>query len=334
MKRLWILISLTLFFTIACNESRSPVESEIAENGELTRLAKTSYVPGDYETIQGAIDASVDGDIIIIKEGVYEELISIHDKNNITVIGENALIRPPDGELDGEGVFNLVVNESSDIVLQNLKFDGKIDEPDREYPIDRAIEFDFSSGAILNNTFVGYGLGIACYNDAGENGPIPDLMELIISNNNFDNCYGQIEITGNYDYEIDHNIIKYCYASSHTFDAFFPHWYGMLIEGGTGTISKNLIKLKSGSIYLVYSVGVRLMQREPANNYGIEMHDVDVMQNTIKGTDSGISVNSLDPLPVGETWCVHGVRLLYNTFVQVMQNYEIYNECEDVVILP
>ena len=46
-------------------------------------LATVIYVPNDYETIQGAIDASVDGDMIILDQGNYGENITIDNKNII-----------------------------------------------------------------------------------------------------------------------------------------------------------------------------------------------------------------------------------------------------------
>ena len=46
-------------------------------------LGTTISVPNDYETIQEAIDASVDGDMIILDQGNYSENITIDNKNII-----------------------------------------------------------------------------------------------------------------------------------------------------------------------------------------------------------------------------------------------------------
>ena len=40
-------------------------------------------VPGNYSTIRNAIEAAVDGDEIIVSEGIYYENIVIKDKNII-----------------------------------------------------------------------------------------------------------------------------------------------------------------------------------------------------------------------------------------------------------
>ena len=50
----------------------------------LSNAAATAItVPGDYSTIQGAIDAAVDGDEIIVSPGTYYESIKFGGKNII-----------------------------------------------------------------------------------------------------------------------------------------------------------------------------------------------------------------------------------------------------------
>ena len=46
-------------------------------------FAITISVPNDYETIQDAINVSIDGDMIILDEGNYRENIIIDNKNII-----------------------------------------------------------------------------------------------------------------------------------------------------------------------------------------------------------------------------------------------------------
>ena len=68
------------------------------------------------------------------------------------------------------------------------------------------------------------------------------------------------------------------------------------------------------------------------------LHDVDVTDNVIKATGTGIMVNSHEILfPIQnppEKWCVRNVRLLYNKFIQVETHHEIFNDCEVIQILP
>jgi len=46
------------------------------------------YVPDDYSTIQGAVDAAVSGDTIIVRDGNYNENVNV-DKENVNIKSEN-----------------------------------------------------------------------------------------------------------------------------------------------------------------------------------------------------------------------------------------------------
>lgn len=342
MKTTISFLVIILFVTFGCDQNKMPVEIQDTGQTNINSFSKTSNVPDDFATIQDAVEAAEPGDVIVIKQGVYQELILIQGKSDITIIGENAILSPPDGIVNGEGIFNIEILECSNIVINNLKFDGKINE-ERIYPIDRAITFNSSSGEVSKCNFEGYGLAIATFNVPPAPDPNPFLMSINILDNKFVDCFGQMEISGNYNYRVDHNIISYSFMQSRSFDNYFPHWCGVLIEGGTGTISKNKIKFKQGSEYLISSTGIRLMKRDPAAHLaGLmnDLYDVDVVQNMINGTGIGIMVNSNEEFydefgqVLEEDWCVHGVSLLNNNFVQVSVQYEIYNECEQVEIEP
>jgi len=238
------------------------------------------------------------------------------NKNDITLIGENALIYPPDDATDPD--MNIYIEGCSNINVMNLNFNGEIDT--KEYPVYSAIAFIHSSGEASNNKIEGYHRGIACYNP----NPELDAMDLKITNNNIsDVTDAAIGLIGNFDVEIKHNVI---FCTDVSFDNWI-WWFGIRMDGGTGVISKNKIELKQGSDLPEITVGIRLNKRDPAPHMAFmkELHDVDVIQNHIHRTDIGIMVNTdeFDPY-----WCVHGVRLLNNKFVQVDDNYLIFNECE------
>ena len=61
--------------------------------------SSTISVPGDYSTIQEAINASVDGDSITVAPGTYYENINFYGKN-IKVVGEDQATTIIDGAND------------------------------------------------------------------------------------------------------------------------------------------------------------------------------------------------------------------------------------------
>ena len=76
-KLLIIILALSTVFIVSCDE-----EDE-KENGNDE--IKSFVVAEDYSSIQSAIDASVDGDTIIVQPGTYKE--------NITFKGRKVIVR-------------------------------------------------------------------------------------------------------------------------------------------------------------------------------------------------------------------------------------------------
>ena len=54
----------------------------------LPGVSATLKVPLHYPTIQAAVDAAVAGDTILIAPGIYEELVTIDEKTDITIKGD------------------------------------------------------------------------------------------------------------------------------------------------------------------------------------------------------------------------------------------------------
>ena len=82
------------------------------------------YVPDNYATIQGAVDASSTGDRIIIRDGIYAENLDFKGKA-ITLRSENG---PQQcivyGQENSEPVVSFTSNEGSDSILEGFTITG------------------------------------------------------------------------------------------------------------------------------------------------------------------------------------------------------------------
>ena len=94
MKRLFILLSLSFLFSDAL------------------------YVPGEYSTIQFAIDTSSDGDTILLSAGTFYENININNKN-IIITGEDKLSTIIDGS-QFRNAHVVSINNSESFHIRNL----------------------------------------------------------------------------------------------------------------------------------------------------------------------------------------------------------------------
>ena len=74
--------------------------------------AETIQVPDDYPTIQQAIDASNDDDVIEIASGTYNEI-------GITTDGKAITLR---GEVDGDGIPTTIIDGQHQGILMNFSF--------------------------------------------------------------------------------------------------------------------------------------------------------------------------------------------------------------------
>ncbi len=117
----------------------------------IATFAEVINVPDDFETIQGAIDASEDGDTVLVQPGEYVENINF-DGKAIAVIGNPD--DPSEVIIDGDA------NDHSVVVFRN--------EEGRNTVL---------SGFTIQNGTTDYGGGIYC------NGAGPTLQYLFITNN-------------------------------------------------------------------------------------------------------------------------------------------------------
>jgi hypothetical protein len=134
--------------------------------------ATTLQVPSQYSTIQAAIDASSNGDTVLVATGTYVENIIINGKK-ISVIGEDRETTIIDGNNEGNVITITGIDESYNSIIKNFTIQNGIGESNwkggwgggiyiRSYPP------TLDSLIIQNNTAGGNGPdgggGGVCYN--------------------------------------------------------------------------------------------------------------------------------------------------------------------------
>ncbi len=156
-----IMLIIMLVVFSGCDEDTG---SGAIEEGAIT-------VPGDYSSIQGAIDAADDGDVIVVSTGTYNE--------NINFEGKNITLRSTDPEdrdvreqtvIDGGRTGSVVTfenGESEEALISGFTITGgggkratlefTVDDETREeeaYYGGGMIIMNESSPTVENNTFV------------------------------------------------------------------------------------------------------------------------------------------------------------------------------------
>lgn len=116
--------------------------------------AGTINVPADYATIRSALDASLDGDTVVVAAGTYTELLQMDQRNNVTLRAEGVVIlTPASGKATTAGI-----SLSS---CQNVTVDGFtiLKAPDAAITVSTCLNV-----SILNCTVLGAkGTGVVVY---------------------------------------------------------------------------------------------------------------------------------------------------------------------------
>ncbi len=125
----------------------------------------TIYVPDDHAAIQDAIDASANGDTIIVRPGTYVGKIDFSGKAVALRSEQGAEVTTIDGNRDGS-VITFASGEGSDSVLDGFRVTNGTGTQDGFYRLGGGIYCTSSSPTITNNTIAqnsaGHGGAIYC----------------------------------------------------------------------------------------------------------------------------------------------------------------------------
>ncbi|MGD8506942.1 MAG: NosD domain-containing protein, partial [Candidatus Bathyarchaeota archaeon] len=197
----------------------------------------TWHVPGDFPSIQAAIDAASSNDTIIVAPGIYYEHLSIQHKNNLTIIGEDPATTIIDGSQTGSIIYLSGSNEIAitGFIMQNAIYGvnmvqsgnctigSSVINASTENPFFPAAAITMSESSdnrITNNTLTSNnGYGIRNTIDSNENTianntvadnkhgiSIESSMNATLTNNSLTGNTYNFGVQGAYTHEFIHNI--------------------------------------------------------------------------------------------------------------------------------
>ncbi len=106
------------------------------------------YVPGDYLTIQEAIDASVSGGTVFVSKGTYYEHVVIN--KSLCLIGENRDLSIIDGNSTGVAVF---IDRTNNVTIRNFTIRNSVTGIKMQHSSQNIIE---CSKILYNNYGIGF----------------------------------------------------------------------------------------------------------------------------------------------------------------------------------
>ena len=249
--------------------------------------AKTLIVPSPtYPTIQSALTAAKDGDIIQVSTGVYYENLDVTDA--VQVIGANKETTI----IDGKGVGNVVYVESANVKITGFTI--------RNGNNGIRVRSPYGAINITGNTIRNNYYGASMLGDLGT-----ETSNNVLLANSFINNSGAGISVG---FGLANTISKNQISGS---------GFGIkLSQTSLSTISLNNLSNNSYGIYMEASTGNNVLTNtETSNSFGIELvssTSVTVRDNSVKGSTIGIDLSSSN-----------GNTILYNN-VSDNPSYSIY----------
>ena len=247
-------------------------------------------VPGQYSTIQAAINASLDQDTVMVSPGFYQENISFNGKNIVVtstyIIDQDSLIIGTT-IIDGNSNGSVVVfddNETNAAVLQGFTIqDGNGNDADPDE----------------NGTFYTYGGGIYC------KGSSPVLKDLVVTNNTGNEGGGG----GIFCYEASPIILGCLIANNFTDDVgggIYARYSNLSISNtrfieneadlGAGCYLRNESTPLLTSVDFISNIaansGGGIVLKDDADAV---MNNVTMVNNIAEGLGGGLYLNNADP---------------------------------------
>ena len=113
------------------------------------------HVPGDYPTIQEAIDEAGNGDEIVVAEGIYEETIDFHGKAILLRSSAGAAVTTIDATVIGGSVVTCTSGEGSGTVLQGFTITGGTGTFDGTHRVGGGMNNFLSDATVTDCIFTG-----------------------------------------------------------------------------------------------------------------------------------------------------------------------------------
>jgi parallel beta-helix repeat protein len=288
MKRSTVFVGLLLILTLI-PAFTSSAEQQSTAFPQRVMLGTTLYVggagPGNYSTIQAAINNASPGDTVFVYHGLYPETISIGI--GITVKGEDR----SDTVIDGGGLGTVVVITASNVILRGFT----IQHSKKGVPF-AGIDISIASNVLVTDNLLrdNEGLGISV------RGP-GTSRTMIAANTILNNTYGlflqdspQVNVTGNTVMENGEGAYLAGMSASTIMDNVMSvnTGLGLHLEGSFGmTIKGNTFADNKNGMYLYTTSGCNVTGNIVYRNrwYGIWLKDS--TDNTIENNNISNNVD-------------------------------------------